>query len=372
MIKDKEGFKFDLETQRFIINRWETEIGKIVRDRVINGIKESLEIRGILDDYVLDHPENLDPYGHPIYPKSKMKENEFWVLTSDDLRGIRVYNEDFSNSNSLTQKALSYSSFYNCKLPNSDLERTEISYARFEKCNFIKSNFAKSGGFNTQIIKSNLSKSNLYGCGFIDSDFSSTDLSGCYFEDAVFKNIEVDYQTNLDVKLISKWENQQNMEEQKPDILRSFRIAYSDAELWQKMDEFLFEEKLAYRKYILWKKLTKIRSINSFTVWIFSWLKGFISGYATKPLRLLSTSVGISFIYSMIYFCIGIPFTSNSNISFCEYLYFSLTTFATLGYGDLSYSIDYPIMRLISTSEAWLGAIFIALFVVALSRKLFK
>jgi hypothetical protein len=106
---ERDGFKFDLETQRFLMNRWETDVGKRVRDEIISGIKNSVELRAILDNHVLVHPDNVEPYGYPVYPKSEMGEGRFWVLTQDDLRGIHVYNEDLSSSPCLEKKALSYS-----------------------------------------------------------------------------------------------------------------------------------------------------------------------------------------------------------------------------------------------------------------------
>jgi len=367
-----DGYKFDLETQRFIINRWESEIGRSVRKEIIKGIKNSVEIRGILDNYVLEHPKNLDPYGHPIYPKSEMKEDVFWVLTHDDLRGIHFYNEDLSNTNSLSKKAFSYASFYKCDFSNSNLERAELSYARVEKCNLEYSTLAVSGGFNTQIIKSNLSNSCLMQCGFINCEFSGTDFSGAYFENAVLKNIEVDYLTKFDLNLFSKWQDKQTPNEQKPDILKSIRIAYSNAELWGKMDEFLFEEKLTHRKFILWEILKKKKSITNIWNWFLSWSKDAFTGYSTKPSRVISSAVGISLIYSLLYYFSDVKFSNNSEVNFLNSLYFSLTTFATLGYGDLSFGSSHPFMRLISTTEAWVGAIFIALFVTILSRKMFR
>jgi hypothetical protein len=58
---DTQDSEFDIEVQRFLVNRWETPIGQVVRERVIDGIKNSVEIRAILDDYILDHPENGEP-----------------------------------------------------------------------------------------------------------------------------------------------------------------------------------------------------------------------------------------------------------------------------------------------------------------------
>ena len=148
---EKDGFKFDFHTQRFLINRWETEIGAKVRDEVLAGLKNSIEIRAILDPYVLNHEDNKEPYGYPIYPPDAMIKSEFWVLTHDDLRGIKFYNEDISNTPSFEKKSLNYASFYNCNLAGSNLERTDLSYARFEKCNLTDAVFADSGGFCTRM-----------------------------------------------------------------------------------------------------------------------------------------------------------------------------------------------------------------------------
>jgi len=117
---EREGFKFDLLTQRFIENRWNTEIGRKVLEEVIWGLQNSVMIRAILDDYVLDHPENVEPYSHPIYPEDAMKKDSFWVLTVDDLRGIHISSEDFTDSPSFEKRSLSYARFYNCKFNNAD------------------------------------------------------------------------------------------------------------------------------------------------------------------------------------------------------------------------------------------------------------
>ena len=156
---DQEGFKFDLVTQRFIINRWETDTGKLVRDKVIYGLKNSVEVRAILDNYVLEHPDNIDPYGHPYYPKDAMSSNSFWVLTSDDLRGIRFYSENFEGSPSFEKKSLGYSRFFDCDLRKVDLELTDLSYAVFDKCKLDEVVLAGSGGFST--IMSNCSARNI-------------------------------------------------------------------------------------------------------------------------------------------------------------------------------------------------------------------
>lgn len=370
---DKEGFKFDLETQRFIKERWNTPTGKQVRTNIIAGIKNSTELRAILDDYVLEHPENIDPYGHPIYPKSKMTKNEFWVLTQDDLRGIHIYNEDLSSSPSLEKKSLSYSSFFNCNLSNSNLEMTDLSYARMEKCNLHSSCLAMSGGFNIKLINSDLTNADLFQSHFSECDFSGSNFENVYFENAEFNNNKVNYLTKFDVKFRDINSERTMPEEQKPDILRAIRLSYEKAELWVNMDSFLYQEKLVQRKSILWPRLKENKRQENFFEWFFSLISGVFSGYSTKPARVIFLALVLTLIFSALYLFFGTPSHKSLNHSaIFESLYFSFTTFATLGYGDISYSASHPYLRILSTLEAWLGAITLSSFVVVLSRKVFR
>ena len=370
---ERDGYKVDIETQRFLINRWESQTGERVRDEIIAGIKNTLELRAILDNHVLDHPENVEPYGYPVYPKSEMGEGRFWVLTEDDLRGIHIYNEDLSSSPCLAKKALSYSSFYNCNLSNTNIERADLSYARFKKCNMEGVIFAASGGFSTRINDCVLTNACFWECGFRDCNFHGSDFTGAYFEGALLEDIKVNYKTKFDLKLAETWKTRSMPPEQKPDILRAIRIAYEKAELWNHMDSFLFEEKLTQRKHLIWPLFKQEKTLASFTGWFRNYVSGLLSGYSTKPFRVILMSVILAIGFSLLYLCFGTP--SHQDISFAailESLYFSFTTFATLGYGDLSYPATRPYMRILSTSEAWLGAVSIALFVVVLARKAFR
>ena len=77
---DTQGHEFDIRVQRFLTQRWETEVGERVRNEIVEGLKASVEVRAILDRYVLDHPDNSEPYGYPIYPSDRLGPGEFWVL----------------------------------------------------------------------------------------------------------------------------------------------------------------------------------------------------------------------------------------------------------------------------------------------------
>ncbi len=370
---EREGFKFDFPTRRFIENRWETDVGRKVRDEVIRGLKNSLEIRAILDEYTLEHPENFDPYGHPIYPVEAIKEKKFWVLTQDDLRGIHIYHEDFSYSQSFEKKSLSYSHFFKCKFNDAEFVVPDVSYARFEDCEFLDAIMVGTGGFSTNFINCNLQNACFWKAQFIDSGFSGSNLRGVYFEDAFLLDIHLNYLTQFDKNLTSQWKTRTLPPNQRAEILRNIRIGYEKADLWHIADRFLYCERTENRKNAIWSLCVK--SPNPPNIW--SWTKDFlfslISGYGTKPHRAIILGLLISIFFALLYFLLGTPSDlSDLQPRLYEALYFSFTTFATLGYGDISYGSDREIMRLLSTSEAWIGAVTISFFVAVLARKLLR
>ncbi len=369
---DREGFQFDLETQRFIKNRWETETGERALKEIIESIKSPSDLRWTLDAYVLEHKDNIDPYGHPIYPKDAMAEGAFWVLTQDDLRGASFSKEDFSNSPSLGKKSLSYSSFHSCNLEKVNLDRSDLSYARIEKCNLKEAYLSNAGGYSIKFIECELQNTLMNNSGFIDCNFSDSDLSGAFFDESLFENIKLNYLTKFDHNLTLKWENRDMPTKQVPDILRAIRIGYEKAELWDEADKYLLEEKTAYRKYILWEVLRKEKSFSSKFEWFKSYFIGHFSGYATKPMQIIYTGILISLFFAIAYAMQGDLSNKTYPDDLLESIYFSFTTFATLGYGDLAFKEAYPYMRIVSTVEAWLGAITISIFVAVLARKILR
>lgn len=365
----REGFEFDLVTQRFLENRWETEEGEQVYRKVIEGIKCGADVRSVLDPYVLDHPENSDPYGHPYYPITAMEEGSFWVLTQDDLRGIRIYGEEFPKKVYFGKKSLNYARFHDCNFQEADFERTNVTQANFEKCNFERAVFASAGGYDTKFIDCILKDVCFFDTVLIGTDFSGSDLSGVYLEEAYLERLKVNYNTKLDLALKKTWGNRKLSPRQEPELLKAFRIAYANSELWDIADRYLYLERVANRKYLLWPKAITEKKLSSIDTWFKDYLWGFTAGYGVRPSRIWLVGFIVALFFSIIYFLAGNP---NCQNRFATSLYFSFTTFATLGYGDLAYNDSRWIMRLISTAEAWSGAVSISMFVAVMARKVLR
>jgi len=185
----------------------------------------------------------------------------------------------------------------------------------------------------------------------------------------VLEDIKVNYLTTFDVGFPEIWRTRKMPRHQRPDVLRAIRTAYERAELWSLMDRFLVAEKTEERKAVLWPQVVKERSSSRILAWLGSLVSGWSSAYATAPGRVLLLSIITAFAYTGAYLAFGMP---NAESNVLEALYFSFTTFVSLGDGSLVYGASRPYMRLLTTTEAWIGVILMSLFVVVSARKLFR
>lgn len=112
---------------------------------------------------------------------------------------------------------------------------------------------------------------------------------------------------------------------------------------------------------------------------LFSKAVDFFCGYGERPFRVVLFSLALIIGCALLYFITGIKDhggviafdtslgLAENALAFLHILYFSVVTFTTLGYGDMS---PVGISRLIAASEAFLGAFVLALFVVVFVKKM--
>ena len=243
---------FDMETQRFLVQRWHSEIGQAVLAEVKAALNENRTLDAVLQPYILDHPANSDPFGYPVYPVESMRDHKFWVLATNDLRGIQVHDMKLEACQSLEHKALTYASFANCNFTQGSLGNCELSFTHIERCQFRGVNFSLSTAHKAHFESCDFHGASLWQCHIAETRLHDCDMRGVYLEDALIERIDIDYQTRFDNELCLEWNGRSLPMEQKPDLLREIRIANERAELWHPADQFLFREKRAYRKYILW------------------------------------------------------------------------------------------------------------------------
>lgn len=97
-------------------------------------------------------------------------------------------------------------------------------------------------------------------------------------------------------------------------------------------------------------------------------------GYGERPIRVLFASAAVVLICALFYWSPYSMLTMRSEVAadhnfFLDGLYFSVTTFTTLGFGDMYPDQEHLLTRCVAMSEALCGASLMALFVVTLSKR---
>lgn len=120
------------------------------------------------------------------------------------------------------------------------------------------------------------------------------------------------------------------------------------------------------------RSITPISFLLVFWGTFISYLNDLFTGYYSSVAKILRNSLVTILLYSAFNFRYYTEIYSTSlndgiMTKIINSLYFSITSFTTIGYGDLVY--DNDILRLISSFEGLLGILFTGLFVTVIARR---
>lgn len=104
--------------------------------------------------------------------------------------------------------------------------------------------------------------------------------------------------------------------------------------------------------------------------WLWSCFLNVIFGYGERPARVIMSAILIITLFAFLFMTSGISNVGIEHITsnnFFDCMYFSTITFTTLGYGD--FRPLEGLGRILAGSEAFLGAIMMALFVYTFARR---
>ena len=274
--------------------------------------------------------------------RAKTNESmEDFSLSKEDLRGI-----DLVNRGSKKGYTLINSDLYQAKLENAHLFKIDLSGTSLMKAN---------------LSNANLNYANLERCNLLGVNLKDAKTEHCNWGERLLQQELALHTTDR--------EEQIDLYQQAEEIYRNLRQVAENQGLVDVASEFYLKEMLMRRnempKYSLRRIISK--SIDLFC------------GYGERPLRVIIFSLALIIGFSMAYFFLGLSFNGEvvvfsfkhnflSNVEvFFNSLYFSVVTFTTLGYGDLT-----PIglaARAIAALEAFMGSFTIALFVVVFVKK---
>lgn len=254
-------------------------------------------------------------------------------------------------------------------LSHSDLTAANLNRANLTGASLEKANLASADLEEAHLLRGELSGARLWHAMLKNTNLAESNLQEADFLKAVFSNVKLWHVRLDDARSLTRhnFAGRTPIDERGPlsaseayRLLKQYFIAkgrYDDAS-WAS-----FKEKQLERKYLLQ---------NKSLAYLSSLLMALLCGYGEKPYRVIMSSAVIIFLYSFIYAALNIlkvPVDYSSiRLSLWDYIYFSVVTFTTLGFGDLTPRME-PFFQMLVGSEAFIGGFMIGLFVFTLARK---
>ncbi len=189
-------------------------------------------------------------------------------------------------------------------------------------------------------------------CG--DTRFLHADLSGSYLKTA-HKRID-------DVMIEEREEKYAHAKE----VYLNLKNYFKQEGMYKISGTYYYREMLMERA-IAWQEKKYFR-------WALNWVTNLTTGYGEKPLRVLGWWLGLITSFGIIYYLFhGIMNHPNAlayQPSLLQSIYFSVVSFTTLGFGD--FQPKPGAFQIVASAEAFIGSIFIALFVFVFTRKMIR
>lgn len=244
---------------------------------------------------------------------------------------------------------LSYSNFYRANLSGAHLFNNTIAHSSLMKANLREAN----------LHYCNLQHTNLLGIKLDNTRIDKIDLGAELLQESQAKTAlkQSDRNTALDLF------------EQSEEIFRNLRKASEQQGLFELAGNFTYKElRMRHAQYPKGsKKQLASSAIN------------LLCGYGEKPENVIRFSLGLIICCAFCYFIFGVVYAGetlqlNLSASFNDNLsallnsfYFSVVTFTTLGYGDIT---PTGFSRFVAAVEAFCGSFSLALFVVVFVKRM--
>lgn len=250
-----------------------------------------------------------------------------------------------------------------------DEEGYDLSYS-----NFYRTNLDGAHLFNNKIAHASLMKANLREASLHCCNLQHTNLLGVKLSNTRIDNIDLGEQL-LQEQQAKSAKNEQNnndaldLYQQSEEIYRNLRKASEQQGLFELAGNFTFKElRMRHAQY---PKYSLKRFTSSFI--------NMLCGYGEKPQNVIRFSVSLIISCALCYFIFGVMHNDtilrfdlsasfSANLSaFLNSFYFSVVTFTTLGYGDIT---PTGFSRLVAAIEAFCGSFSLALFVVVFVKRM--
>lgn len=281
---------------------------------------------------------------------------EQWLEHHHDMRGFILRRCDLSGIN--LAKTTERPEPFN--LQNADLYRANLSRAHLYAVDFRHATLMKANFDGANLHAANLEDANLLGISL-----NNARLDHVHWGERVVQEKQGQAAERHGDRALAL-----DLYQQAEETYRNLRINLEKAGLFDVAGHFFHREMIMRRKQMVTPSVARGMSL----------LVDLFSGYGEKPARVVLFSMAFILLCACCYFLsagvvyqgtqIGLntasSFSENLN-QFFSCVYFSVVTFTTLGYGDLT---PQGFTRVIAAIEAFAGSFTMALFVVVFVKKM--
>jgi len=270
--------------------------------------------------------------------------------------GEPMKNFSLSNGNYSHINLVNRASKTGYQLHNADCYHSDFNHAHCFKLDFSGSSLMKA-----DFSHANLHCANLTGCNLLGTNFQ-----GAKLEHVIWGKTAVqEQQANKAEKLEDKIDLYQQAEE----VYRNLRLVSEKQGLFEIAGNFF------QREMVMRRKQMPLLSINR----IISKIVDMFCGYGEQPIRVVAFTWSVLISFTLLFFLSGLSYQGqeigyNGQASLAQNIdellscgYFSIVTFTTLGYGDIT---PTGFSRVLASVEALFGSFTLALFVVVFVKKM--
>lgn len=318
-----------------------------------------------LSDYCWLHTSDKDSYKAKLLEAlNRTKSARGFHLKKIVLEGVELMNIDFSRAN-LSQSVicnsnLFYNNFSGADLMGSDFSGSDLTGSVMAEADLTRASLLGVRLWHADLTRAILTEANLSGADMWQSKLYGVRLWRADLVTAKYLSRQNFAHKAMKFITVERIDETTHMAaEDAYRILKRWFIAhgrYNDAS-WASFKEKTME-RIRLRK-------------NKDLAYIPIALMGLLCGYGERPQRVILSSGFVMFSYACLFYllkAVRSPIDPDYTLSFWDYIYYSVVTFTTLGYGDIVPKMNLA-FRMLAVSEAFTGAFMMGLFIFTLARK---
>jgi len=304
------------------------------------------------------------------FPATNFQEASLWSanLQEADLNAANLQGACLREAN-LQEASLQEADLQGTNLTDANLQKAFLSEANLQKAKLKDANLQGAELFGANLQGADFTHVNLQGAKLQGADLSGANLQKAHFSDSELHGCYM-HGVQLEGASYLTWQQVEYTGEEKDkdwmgaqDVYRCLKNYFHQQGQYEDEAKAYYREKLmAQRQAWKEKKLGKLFVL---------FLLNILAGFGERLWRTVVGAFATILVFSGIYWLAGKLVTNGGEpiTKFWHCLYFSVVTFATLGFGDISPALHSTGTQVAAVIEVILGYVFLGTLITIIARK---